>query len=540
MDTLDIPGAPNHELTRSPAALAVGRLARTSGLFMAHFEHRVQLELPEAWVPEGRPDLGVSEGWRGGVLPESKYHAFRHDLLVGSFNPPHRAKWTAHELCHGLVGFAWRPGAPLLFHALAARLAEALPVALWYFFDEAGLARCRDHAGQGPLWGDFCADCEAAASDGAVGDASDPRWIVEGRAFLQRELTAVTRSRRLGRPISHRLATLDLASDGLAYAAAHAGRLASPEMERFVAQFFPPGAGHHDSLDALEARVLEVTEAILSGAPCAPLATTPARLAAQDVAWRLLTILAQAEGEAADGLDALVDALAAAPTETGLVAAMRGYDALHADYELPEPDDVFAVGYALPGGAGRSARQVAEGIASALPGTWARLGRAADEVAATFTAQDAFVRQPLGRRFAGWLGARGADPEADVARWEAALVHAAPVDLVARTLGSADARGDAWRLAGGLELVRSPWDLGALSEAPTARPRPGPSSFLVGREASGEVLVAELSEAAADAVASLSSGPASDAELDARGLGADERQHLRELGLLVPLAWREA
>src|SRR5690606_21109565 len=140
--------------------------------------------------------------------------------------------------------------------------------------------------------------------------------------------------------------------------------------------------------DALEARVVEVADAIVGGAPCAPLATTPARLAAQDLAWRLLTILAQADGEAARALDAMVDGLADDPTEGGLSRAMAAYVALYDDYDVPPPEDVFAVGYTLPGGAGRSARQVAEGIASACPGTWARLGDEAEAVAAAFTGED--------------------------------------------------------------------------------------------------------------------------------------------------------
>ncbi|HIN85132.1 MAG TPA: hypothetical protein EYN06_01535, partial [Myxococcales bacterium] len=134
-----VEGALPHELTRTPASALIGRLAAQSNLMLSHFEHRVEFSLPEAWLPVGRADLSEAPGWQNGVLTESKYQAFRHDRISGSFHPGHRAKWTAHELCHGLVGFAWQPGAGRFFHALSARLAEVLPVALWYFFDEAGL-----------------------------------------------------------------------------------------------------------------------------------------------------------------------------------------------------------------------------------------------------------------------------------------------------------------------------------------------------------------------------------------------------------------
>ena len=132
-------GAPLHEYTRSPAAMAVARLAARDGLFAFHFEHRHHLELPEEWSDDDPVE------WRGGTLPERKYQSFQHELAIASFHPSHRAKWGTHELCHGLVGFAWRPDATPLFHATAARLAELLPVALWYFFDEALLTRCPDH-----------------------------------------------------------------------------------------------------------------------------------------------------------------------------------------------------------------------------------------------------------------------------------------------------------------------------------------------------------------------------------------------------------
>ena len=150
-ENIQVEGAPAHELLRSPASQAVGRLAMQSNLLLSHFEHRVELALPEEWLPTDRPDLGETPVWQNGVLPEAKYQAFRHDRISGSFHPSHRAKWTGHELCHGLVGFAWKPSASRFFHALASRLAEVLPVALWYFLDEANLRRCPSHQGGAAL-----------------------------------------------------------------------------------------------------------------------------------------------------------------------------------------------------------------------------------------------------------------------------------------------------------------------------------------------------------------------------------------------------
>ena len=220
----EIPGAPEAELDRSPAARRVGTLAAASGLRLAHWEHRVQLEQPEGWQPVNRPDLGQPSTWVDGVLPETKFRTFRLDRRIGSFNPSHRAKWTAHELLHGLVGFGWRPDGTALFHATAARLSEVLPVALWYFFDEAGLARCDRHTGQGPLFGTFCPACERAAQQGPAA-GTDPELVEQGRAFVQRELDACDKSARTGRVWPNRWATIDLSSDGLAYAASHMAAL---------------------------------------------------------------------------------------------------------------------------------------------------------------------------------------------------------------------------------------------------------------------------------------------------------------------------
>ena len=75
---------PPFESSRSRAAAWVERQARRHGLPMAHFEYREALPLPEEWLPEGRADLGQVPGWRSGVLPESKYQSYRHDLWVGS------------------------------------------------------------------------------------------------------------------------------------------------------------------------------------------------------------------------------------------------------------------------------------------------------------------------------------------------------------------------------------------------------------------------------------------------------------------------
>jgi hypothetical protein len=434
-ENIQVEGAPSHELSRSPATQAVGRLAMQSNLLLSHFEHRVELALPEVWLPTDRPDLGETPVWQNGVLPEAKYQAFRHDRISGSFHPSHRAKWTGHELCHGLVGFAWKPSAPRFFHALAARLAEVLPVALWYFLDEAHLRRCPSHQGGGPLYQTFCGACEAAASQGPL--AQDPHrdsWLEGGQGYVQRELDAVRQSIVDGRMVSHRLATLDLGSDGLAYAAAHTDRLNSDAFHHYMDCFSSGKRGYHDSLESLIDRIESLTEAIVQSQPAPALSATRWQWAAQDMGWRLLQIGAETEGEAARALDGMVDRLAAQSDEAGLAATLAAYESLSAEWTLPEPADVFAVGYDLPGGYGRSIRQVVEGLQSALPGTLRLLGAQTEATVATFVGQDAPQRSPLGRRFATFLSNTEHGALVDVARFEAAIAHPMPTDLEAVTL----------------------------------------------------------------------------------------------------------
>ncbi len=509
MRSFEIPNAPDSELWRSPAAALVGRLAARSGLLLSHFEHRHHQPHPDAWLPAERPDLAGSPEWHGGLLVEHKYAHFRYDHPIGSFHPGHRAKWTAHELCHALVGFAWRPDAAPLFHALAARLSEVLPVALWYFFDEAGLRRCPRH--RGPLFDLHCQACEAAA--GGLGPVEmNPRWYERGRRFLERELACVARSRRAGRVVGDRFATIDLASDSLAYVAAHGARLASPEMERYVGQFHDAGTGLCDHLDDLEGRVLTFAAALTEEGEAEPLQGSHERWAALDVGWRLLCVVAECEGEVQDELSRLVDRLA--DDAGSLPEVIAGYEALFDDWVLPEPDELFGVGYPLPAGYGRTFGQIAEGLASTLPQTVAWLGDDFEELATEFLEADPIERTPLARRFARWLRDNGPGAAADLAAYEAAATHAAPPDAEADALGEA---GEGLRVADGVEVLSLAHDV-TDEEVPKR-----PTYLAVRRTSGGDTVVAELS------------GPLEDPDT----LDPEERESLRTLGVLTPARYAE-
>lgn len=539
-----VPGSPPEEHRRSASAQRVAQLAGKSSLFFTNFEHRARVKLPPAWLPAGAEESDPS--FQGGVLAEPKYQAFRHDLLIASFHPGHRAQWTAHELCHALVGFAYQPGASTLFHTLAAWLAELLPVTLWYFFDEADVQKCARHERAGPLFQTYCEACELAAHQAPRRrDRRSEQCLREGRKYLERELLAIARSRKRGLPEGTRFATIDLAQDALSYAAGHAARLKAPEMERFVGQFFGSRQGHHASLGALEERVVELCDDLVGGAPAKPWRATRWDYAAQDVGYRLLSLLAVASGETAGELDKLIDGLAAERTEQGMVRAITGYSELEQQSRkarrargLVPSAELFAVGYALPGGHGSSLPQLSAGLASACPGTWQALARKQRETARQFAAQDSPVRSPIGRRFARFLSETIPGPVAELCRVEAAITHVAPRDLLAASLDPLEGRGDELGIANGVEIVQVEHDVLNVepSELASAAVLPGGCALLILRGASGDVDVMELPAAIAERVEASRVRP-----LPRSAFGTDEAtlNELLSAGVLLPAAFHE-
>jgi len=524
---IPVEGAPAVELARSPAAAAVGRLAARDELLLYHFETRALLDLPPQWVAPGADPTRPT--WTDGVLPEPKYASFRHDLPIGSFHPGHRAKWATHELCHALVGFAWRPGASPLFHAVAGRLAELVPVVLWYFLDEVRLRRCPRHAQ--PLFRRLCPACEGAAAEGPrpIDPAIDHDALAQARRFVDRELAAVARTLRLGSPCAHVWGSLDLSSDGVAYAAAHTPRLTSGGFAAFAERYLEADhAGAHRSLEALEARAVEVLQALTTGAELRPLGGDRRRWLTQDVAARLL----QAVGGDPDDAGPLWDLLDAGDP----LALVQGYADRARARGWPHPGDVFAVGYGL-WGAGHAVDQIDEGLRTVVPTTLQLADDADVDWAEPFTAHlgdSERARRPLGLRFADWLGQL--DPVlGGLARYEACLRHPR-VDP--ETLALGDDGEPPWDWAEGVVRWRGPFDPVSLAEAvdsgamearasdrpagvelPAVEPRP--TQLVMGRDRDGGLVLAQVP-------------PDVDHPADADAGVCDE---LRALGLLRPARW---
>ncbi|MFK7929357.1 MAG: hypothetical protein AB8H79_14275 [Myxococcota bacterium] len=432
---------------RSPAAQRVAALAGTQGLGLFHYEWRHHLDLPEAWAPEHSPELAARPMWAGGVLGERKYQSFRHDQAIGGYHPGMRAKWATHELCHGLVGFAWHPGASPLFVATASRLAEMVPVVLWYFLDEAHLRRCPVHQNGGALYRRLCSECESAAGV-AINPGDAETWLEKGRLFVEAELRAVARTVAEQRPVPHVYGSLNLCSDGVAYASAHGPRIRSAAFEAFVDGFAVPGGGYERTLEALQERATDVLRSIVSDHELKPLAPTPElgrhRWMLQDVGWRLLSLREDTDGEVYDALTAIVAPLAQACQRTatsdgagedpaGAVAAVQGaftaFQALFEQVVLPEPSHLFALGYPVADGLPhRALDQVEDGVTQALPLTAGLLAQELRPLVERFAEADAPVRSPLGRRFAAFLTGGVAPELSALAHYEAALAHLEPAD----------------------------------------------------------------------------------------------------------------
>jgi hypothetical protein len=491
-----------------------------------HFEHRAHLPIPEAFQSESAAfDAGEPPEWVDGVLPERKYHSFSHDSRIGSFHPGHRGKWSAHELCHGLVGTAWRSGANTLFHATAGRLAELLPVVLYYFLDEVRLRRCTEHAGGGPLFRGYCDRCEAAASAGPRPiDVSDRGHLDSARRYLEAELARVADTRAADWPVGHRWGSLDLCTDGLAYAAAHEARLNSAAFHRW-AEAFPVAT---DQLDGLLERIGRVTRAICEGADLDPIGDRWDWVV-QDLAWRALVAAELLDGDRAAAALATFELLASEAPSQASVRRARSVWGRAGAHAFP----VFTTGVARDQGV--DLRGLGAGLRSVCPLTMDLFEDAGVNPVMDFAASDSPVRRPLGDRFSDWLG--GSNPQLQpLAAFESALRHAGS-DGLASVVG---ARIGPVRLADGVRLIAAEVDPMAMAEAVekgevssllraegvrltgVTEEMQVATRLVVGRDGAGEVMVLELALDAAEVLSTTGL------------LDTDTHEMLVSLGLVRP------
>ncbi len=487
---------PAREFLRSPAARLVGRAAAADGLVLARYEHRQPIGVDTEPV------------WQQGTIPEPKYADFRHDLPIGSFHPGHRAKWSAHELAHVHVGFAWWPGASPLAVATAGRLAELWPVALWYFFDEVGLQRCPRH--HGPLFRTLCPACEAVAGARPV-EPRDREFVAEGLRFVDRELAAVARTVRTGVPVAHVWGSLDLCSDGIAYADGHGARLEGPAFRAWAERFFVPETGGFGDLPALVARVEAVVAALASDGPLPTWVGDPVvgrrRWVAADLAARLLDAATSDRGIPAE-VESWVDGLAEGVDPSEVARQIRAANRPDADPEL-----LFATGYPWEHGGevpGATLDRLDSGLRTVVPVTLELFDDAGIDPVPAFAAVDEAVRRPLGERFAAWLEEDAPSAVTALARYEAALRH-----VTSDPLTGLGAVGEGVERASGLTVIRAGFDVVAFAEAveegtvearatdeglSVGAPEPSGDAVLVARDRSGNLVIALVPDDVAAAI----------------------------------------
>ncbi len=224
-------GVESGELVAGPFALRATALGIEQGALLTRHESR-------ACVPWRSKLCGATQAsdddhgqWVAGALVTGRYQSFCLDGAFATMNPNHSSRWTAHELLHRAIGFAWRPDMPRWEHYRVNRLAELLPVVHWYGFDR--FCRLDER-------GDYDPHTDAKSPDSPVEEAlwwREPREHLQRRALLcdkmlsdamahyQSELSALASEAQTLEPTPAAHGLLNSSSDALAYVAGHMTRL---------------------------------------------------------------------------------------------------------------------------------------------------------------------------------------------------------------------------------------------------------------------------------------------------------------------------
>lgn len=356
---------PELDLNRSSIAKHIGKLAEMNGLFLSHYEYRQQFDAPDIWKNSNRLDLEFDVGWENGSLKEFKYQSFRNDIRIGSFNPAHQNKWTSHELCHGLVGFAWNKNWQFFDHAIAARLSELLPVVVYYFYDEADCQRCEKHAFPNIFYG-YCAECELKSHLGPKENAEQRSfWMKKGKQFFDNEMRSIKASLEQRRCFYHIDHHLNLMSDGLAYASQQYKRISSPEYIDFIERFYTD-KDYFSTIEDLMRHVEQVHDDLLMERLVDYKFGDPNSHKIKDLAWRFYELSADCSDELKESILNLIDEVTTNFDKDDFDYALNSYKNLLEEWELPEIDDIYAFGYHIDNKVGYSTKLIREGLESAF------------------------------------------------------------------------------------------------------------------------------------------------------------------------------
>jgi len=274
-------GTLHGEVVASPFCLRACAMGAATGSAMVHHELRQAWR----WDPALLADIAVADddhgAWTRGILHVGRYEGFGQDLPLGSFDPNHSSRWSAHELLHRACGFYFEPGISAWKLYLGARLAEIVPVAHWYGtdliwrLDVDGFDRATDLLdAEAPVaraaWLRADADMIAArAANGVAFLRTAARWV-------DAELAAVRTELSTGATVPVDDPLLDSVSDAIAYATGHHRRLNHPLVGAIVAAMAEPGVARSDSVAALADHVEASFDTLVFGT----IAVDPERAAA--------------------------------------------------------------------------------------------------------------------------------------------------------------------------------------------------------------------------------------------------------------------
>jgi hypothetical protein len=353
-------GADPKDYLRSTVSKRIFELAEKQQLLFAHYEYRWPIPIPGHWLPQ---QGGYQQGeavWQNGVLSEQKYQSFRHDSAVCNFHPGQSSKWGAHELCHKLVGFAWKEEGDLLFHTLSAWAAEVLPVTVYYFWDEIDSYKCARHKEFGGSPSIYCHDCEERVE---IQTHKKSKLLEEGWTFLEQQLQAIEASWKAKRLLPAPYQNLDLADDAYHYMLSQQPRMASDVYKDFMSNVVPNQV-YVKSIEDLLLKIRKVAKAIVEDASMDSLNLEKKDWIVLDIGFRGLE-LAESMDEESKSIftDLIYDFIQTKDLEN----FVANYSNLAEEIHLPKPQEFFGVGYELWGDLGFCKEQVLEGIYSIAP-----------------------------------------------------------------------------------------------------------------------------------------------------------------------------
>lgn len=393
---------PSSDLNRSSIAKLIGQIAQKNELFLSHYEYRYQFETPEIWKNPTRQDLEFHMQWVNGALSEYKYQSFRNDIRIGSFHPGHQSKWTTHELCHGIVGFAWNPEWNLFQHAISARLSELLPVVVFYFLDEMDTLRCSKHQFPNIFYG-YCQACEEIAGSGFSNDGNQMQyWADKADQFFKREIESIQQSLKLKQPNYHIAGGLNLMSDGLAYVSQQELRIQSQEYHDFIRMFYTE-FDMFNHIDDLMNHVQTVYEDMKVGRVKDYGFGPSERHKLKDMVWRLFELSVDSEIELKEDIFSIIDETSTKIKNDDISSILKKYIDLSTEWEIPDIEKIFGLGYEITNTVGYASNYVLDGIKQFYTEIENSIS---DNMLIKFIDQDQLDRQLLPHRFELFLNAQ--------------------------------------------------------------------------------------------------------------------------------------